>query len=279
MWICNDTCISFVKIYIYFWRILLLWCVRVSFNTCLAKLSDVINQKAVSRGWGRVLRLSQPTTLFSQYHKYAIISLNVGSQLNIFWHIRGFLLNECSSLDMGSDRDYGVTIPRGEPGNSVPFSREEEGRKSKTSICEHCRGKTPSPPWKKKVIVADLRRKIVEVQSKEVVTSSQFLPVIRYVAQANRWGMPDPSNYTSIRLTAREKEVTIYADAETESTPTTKSSTGDGHSNVLLAKFYLNRIRLGGLNQIVRFFGGFSTLYILNVNLTSSGATSPKFVT
>lgn len=88
--------------------------------------------------------------------------------------------------------------------------------------------------------------------------------------------MPDPSNYTKIALTAREKEVTIYADPQ-ESKPTIESSTKDGHSNVMLAKFYLNRIPLGGLNQIVRFFGGFSTLYILN--LTSPVEAAPKLVT
>lgn len=89
--------------------------------------------------------------------------------------------------------------------------------------------------------------------------------------------MPDLDKYTKIPLTAREKEVTIYADSQTESKPTIDSSTTDGHSNVMLAKFYLNRIPLGGLNQIVRFFGGFSTLYILN--LTSMGDASSQLVT
>lgn len=89
--------------------------------------------------------------------------------------------------------------------------------------------------------------------------------------------MPDPNNYTPITLPAREKEVTIYADPQTESKPTIESTTKDGHSNVMLAKFYLHRIPLGGLNQIVRFFGGFSTLYILN--LTSLGDASPNLAT
>lgn len=81
--------------------------------------------------------------------------------------------------------------------------------------------------------------------------------------------MPDPDNYTPIPLPAREKEVTIYTDPQTKSKPTIESTTKDGHSNVMLAKFYLHRIPLSALNQIIRLFGGFSTLYILN--LTSSG--------
>lgn len=85
--------------------------------------------------------------------------------------------------------------------------------------------------------------------------------------------MADPDKYTSIPLTKREKEVTIYVDPYTQSRPTTDSSTTDGHSNIMLAKFYLDRIPLGGLNQIVRLFGGFSTLYIVNA---SAGLVSPK---
>lgn len=61
---------------------------------------------------------------------------------------------------MESDREREVITPRDEPG-PTPLQRLK------------ARGRTPSPRWRNKVFVADLDRRVVEVRSKEDVTSSQ----------------------------------------------------------------------------------------------------------
>ena len=73
---------------------------------------------------------------------------------------------------------------------------------------------------------------------------------------------PQPDNYwTKFHLSPKDKQVTIFVDAETESKPTTESRT-DGRSNVVLATLNLNR--LGAYCQVLRYLGLISTLCVAN---------------
>lgn len=44
-----------------------------------------------------------------------------------------------------------------------------------------------SPLWRSKVIVADLKRRVVEVQSRDVVTSSQLITLSSYALLKSNW--------------------------------------------------------------------------------------------
>lgn len=76
--------------------------------------------------------------------------------------------------------------------------------------------------------------------------------------------LPDRNkvDYAKIPLPRRERELTIFVDPETESKVTTEEMTG-GHSNILLAKLYLDR--LGIWHQILRCLGQLSTVYVSNI--------------
>ena len=66
-----------------------------------------------------------------------------------------------------------------------------------------------------------------------------------------------------MRLPPRQNDITIFVDPQTESEPTTENTAPNGHSNVMLAKLYLDR--LGTLNHVLRYLGQLSTLYITNI--------------
>lgn len=60
----------------------------------------------------------------------------------------------------------------------------------------------------------------------------------------------------------RSKEIAIFVDAKTQSKVTPDNNYEGG--TVLLTKIYLDR--LGTVNNLVRSFGGFSSIYVSNVN-------------
>jgi len=109
------------------------------------------------------------------------------------------------------------------------------------------RGRTPSPPLKNRVIVYDCNERAILVRSKLDISQN-------------------PNEYKRVRLPSRQNQVTIFVDSATESKPTTDITT-DGHSNVLLAKLYLDR--LSAWNRGFRFLGGLSTLYVKNITSES----------
>ena len=77
-----------------------------------------------------------------------------------------------------------------------------------------------------------------------------------------------------MRIPARARQVTLFVDEETESKLSISSTSEKGHSNVLLAQLYLDR--LGPYGQIFRFLGLLSTLYVMNAG-ASSEASSQTF--
>lgn len=142
-----------------------------------------------------------------------------------------------------------------------PTSSEDEPGPTKQQFLG-IRGKTPSPPWKNRVIVVDPDRGTVEVQNeKSIAQGTQNDSSVRLLAKLKVWRFLD--DYTRVKLPPRKTEVTLFVDPETESKPTTKNATDDGHSNVMLMKLYLDRLPLGALNQILRLLGKLSTLYVL----------------
>ena len=72
----------------------------------------------------------------------------------------------------------------------------------------------------------------------------------------------------ALRLQRPQSEVTIFVDPETESKPTTDNVDSDGHSNVLLAKLFLNR--LGTINNVLKILGLLSTTCIYLTNIPGS---------
>ncbi|MCJ1228604.1 hypothetical protein MMC12_005265 [Toensbergia leucococca] len=100
------------------------------------------------------------------------------------------------------------------------------------------RSRTPG-----RVLVYDCDQRTLQVQNESLV---QYL-----------------EDYKTVQLPPRKKEVTIFVDPETESKPTTARKAQDGHSNVMLAKIYLDR--LGAWNQIRRIRGQLSILYVTNI--------------
>ena len=76
--------------------------------------------------------------------------------------------------------------------------------------------------------------------------------------------MSDTQDLQRLDLPPGQSEVTIFVDPETESKPTTANVDADGHSNVILARLFLDR--LGILNHLFRLFGLLSTSYIYIMN-------------
>ncbi|KAL9118959.1 MAG: hypothetical protein Q9187_004486 [Circinaria calcarea] len=114
------------------------------------------------------------------------------------------------------------------------------------------RGKSASPPLCKRVIVYDGDQKTAKVTSeKNVISSSRS----------------EQDEYQKLRLPRRQSSVTIFVDSETKSKPTVDNVTPEGHSNVMLAKLYLDR--LGSWAQVLRFLGQLSTVYVKNIPLPS----------
>ena len=72
----------------------------------------------------------------------------------------------------------------------------------------------------------------------------------------------DPRSYQIVKLPPKRTQVTIFVDPETESKPTTENTAPDGQSNVFLMQLYLDR--LGAFDQVLRFLGLLSTLYVMN---------------
>src|SRR5436190_12822848 len=86
------------------------------------------------------------------------------------------------------------------------------------------------------------------------------------------WSSLDSEDYIKVQLPPRESRVTIFVDSETESKPTTNNTAEDGHSNVFLARIYLDR--LSRVEQILRFLGQLRTLYITKEAKSWSGKQS-----
>lgn len=136
------------------------------------------------------------------------------------------------------------------------------------------RGKSKSPPWHR-VVVYDCDLNTVEVKhpfdlDRGLSMSSQ--PV---------FDRPNSSldEYQRVELPAGLSQVTIFLDSQTVTTPTTKETTPAGHSNVRLAKIYLNK--LGFSNSVLRFLGQIQTLYVKKIkpwSETSSFASGPHSV-
>lgn len=81
----------------------------------------------------------------------------------------------------------------------------------------------------------------------------------------------DLDKYKKVALPKQRKRVTIFVDPETESQPTAESTAPDGQSNVVLAKLYLDR--LGRYDQLLRFLGLLSTLYVMNAEPWSESSS------
>ncbi|KAL9120110.1 MAG: hypothetical protein Q9187_003334 [Circinaria calcarea] len=124
--------------------------------------------------------------------------------------------------------------------NEVPTKAAEECSPHKYQFLKH-RGKSATPPLIRRVLVYDDDQKSVKITSEKKVISKQ-------------------DEYQKLQLPSRQSSVTIFVDSETESKPTTETTTPDGHSNVMLAKLYLNR--LGGWGTVLRILGQLSTVYI-----------------
>ena len=140
------------------------------------------------------------------------------------------------------------------------------------------REKTPSPPLKNRVIIYDCDDKSVLVQSKAYIRQSKVLQsTIVFVEDIEReWDIED---YHELRIPQRTPEVTIFVDSENDSEPTIENTTRDGYSNAMLVKLYLNR--LGATNQVLRFFGQLTTLYVKNMphwSETPSSVSTPHTV-
>ena len=84
------------------------------------------------------------------------------------------------------------------------------------------------------------------------------------------WGPKalDGQSYQSVELPPGQSEVTIYLDPETEAIPTTAHVDDAGHSNVMLARLFLDR--LGAQNNVLRLLGLLSTscIYVMNDYIT-----------
>lgn len=80
----------------------------------------------------------------------------------------------------------------------------------------------------------------------------------------------DEGDYSKIELSKGKKEITLFVNPDKECEPTTADATGE-HSNVLLAKLYLDR--LGTTNQILRLLGLLSMLYVKNFRTLSETAS------
>lgn len=65
----------------------------------------------------------------------------------------------------------------------------------------------------------------------------------------------------------KKKEIAIFVDAKTQTKVTPDNNYEGG--TVLLTKIYLDR--LGAVNNLVRSFGGLSSIYVSNVNALNGG--------
>lgn len=73
--------------------------------------------------------------------------------------------------------------------------------------------------------------------------------------------------YQIVKLPSGQKQVTIFLDSQTVTTPTLTEIAPDGESNVKIAKIYLNK--LGFSNSVLRFLGQLSTLYVKKIKYSS----------
>ena len=125
------------------------------------------------------------------------------------------------------------------------------------------RGRAKSPPLKNRVIIYDPEKKSLEVRSKKQVDHGKLSHILAKCADSGiQQTEVDQPGYTKIQLPSRINEITLFVDPDAESEPTTENGI-DGHSTVMLAKLYLNR--LGTTNQILRFLGQLSTLYVTKI--------------
>jgi hypothetical protein len=133
------------------------------------------------------------------------------------------------------------------------------------------RGRTPSPLLKDRVIIYDCEERSLEVRSKKKFDKGRTTRPRQQCADHRFWVTDmGKAEYKKIDLPPRKNEITLFVDPETESKPTTENTT-DGHTNVMLAKLYLDR--LGTINQILRFLGQLSTLYVTNIGTWSETAS------
>ncbi|KAL9135289.1 MAG: hypothetical protein Q9175_003525 [Cornicularia normoerica] len=96
-----------------------------------------------------------------------------------------------------------------------------------------------SPPWNQ-LLVYDCSQRNLSVQSAKNINLDHS---------------------QKVDLPPKRNQVTIFVDAETESTPTIASKGADGQSNAVLVTLYLDR--LGAYHRVLRFLGLLSTLYVI----------------
>ncbi|MCJ1249552.1 hypothetical protein MMC30_006778 [Trapelia coarctata] len=132
---------------------------------------------------------------------------------------------------------------------AIPTSK---GNESTNGDISKKRARTPTPPLNKKVLVFDCEHKTISVQQEKDVVKH-------------------PGDFEKVPLPAHENEVTIFVDPQTESIATTKNETEDGHSNIMIAKLYLDR--LSTFNRLLRVLGKLSYLYITNINPWSESSS------
>lgn len=164
------------------------------------------------------------------------------------YFVRSFCISIALSMDTGCENRV------------LPKPKTEQGEPYKSQFLRF-RGKTPSPPLSKRVIVYDGDQKTVKVTSEKKVISSRSLRLCMF--QADSCLPSEPDEYQKLKLPPRQNSVTIFVDPETKSKPTTQTTSPDGDGNVILAKLYLDR--LGNWAQVLRFLGQLSTLYVKNM--------------
>ena len=72
----------------------------------------------------------------------------------------------------------------------------------------------------------------------------------------------DKDQCQKLDLPSNCNQVTIFVDSQTESIATTERTGKDGRGNEVLTTLYL--YRLGAFDQVLRFLGLLSTLYVMN---------------
>ena len=128
-------------------------------------------------------------------------------------------------------------------------------------------GRSRSPPLKR-VVTFDCDEKTVRVRTVKSIESK--CPSIRFVSPLPLMFMAelDPRGYQKLKLERRRSDVDIFVNSETESEPTTDGIDSHGHSNVLLARLFLDR--LGYVNNFLRHIRllSMSNIYLTNVPYT-----------
>ena len=115
-----------------------------------------------------------------------------------------------------------------------------------------------SPPGNK-LLVYDCSQRNLKVQSAKNISKSHASAL--HTLHQQKLPVSDLDHSQKVDLPPKRNQVTIFVDAETESTRTIASKGADGQSDVILVKLYLDR--LGAYHRVLRFLGLLSTLYVI----------------